>query len=670
MSLIGSLEDLNLGDILQIISLSQKSGVLVIQTDDGEGRIAFRGGLVRGASVKGGPGDLREVLVDGSFVSADEYDAAVEDGLSRRISIEDALSERTSITTDRIDSLRRESVEAAVVSMFQWRKGEFSFDVRVEAEPGDPPLFLPTGLNAQYLAMEGARVDDEFERVDGESECGAGEPPASGGAGASDEVFDPETSFASVSLEVDHGSHSESECLAHEARPAHAAMEALVQVTAERLEADRPEEERGEVLPAAPVEEVSEVQPDGEQAIEKCDLIAPVVLESEVGPSEPDPELDPELLDAEEEVEAGDELVPIAELEEDATPAAPTEAAMAPADDGPPLVVIDSDLVALEWIKSVLGSSFARIHIFQRSELGLSRIRQYLARAELPVLLVAPDSPGDPLSGIRDTHDFVRRLKRQQHRIPVLWLMQEGAEPLDRIAGADGVITRPSSQQIRARGAEGQLEERAASFCLEIGELISRGVSEREATVGRARHSGNESSQGLGRLKEATAALSDASTRGEVLPLVIRFAAETFSRVAMFMVRGDEILGMAQSGLDRAGGPDDAGLRELGVSRHECGWFRTVLEHRSPVRSGASGRGDLQLASYLGDAVPEEVYVAPIESSGHVVALLYADNLPEGDPLGDSQALDVVLQHAGLALERAVLERTLAEIEGDTDSGA
>ena len=33
MSLIGSLEDLSLGDILQIISLSQKSGVLMIQSD-------------------------------------------------------------------------------------------------------------------------------------------------------------------------------------------------------------------------------------------------------------------------------------------------------------------------------------------------------------------------------------------------------------------------------------------------------------------------------------------------------------------------------------------------------------------------------------------------------------------------------------------------------------
>ena len=68
MSLIGSLEDLSLGDILQIISLSQKSGVLVLRMNEGEGRIFFRAGLVCGAVVTGGPRDLRAVVVEAGFV--------------------------------------------------------------------------------------------------------------------------------------------------------------------------------------------------------------------------------------------------------------------------------------------------------------------------------------------------------------------------------------------------------------------------------------------------------------------------------------------------------------------------------------------------------------------------------------------------------------------------
>ena len=46
MSLTGNLEDLPLLDILQIVSFSQKTGFLTIQTVDGDGAISFREGLV------------------------------------------------------------------------------------------------------------------------------------------------------------------------------------------------------------------------------------------------------------------------------------------------------------------------------------------------------------------------------------------------------------------------------------------------------------------------------------------------------------------------------------------------------------------------------------------------------------------------------------------------
>ena len=77
--------------------------------------------------------------------------------------------------------------------------------------------------------------------------------------------------------------------------------------------------------------------------------------------------------------------------------------------------------------------------------------------------------------------------------------------------------------------------------------------------------------------------------------------------------------------------------------------------------------GDSKLGILLGDQTASEAYVAPIVSAGEVVALLYADNLPAGTSLGDTSALEVVLHHAGLALDRAVLERALAEMENQGD---
>ena len=130
MSLVGSLEDLGLGDILQIVSLSRKSGLLLLRSEDGDGRIVFSDGLVRAAYVKGEPEDLRSLLVPGGFADAGELDRAIETAEQSGLPLDEVIAQRTGLTVERLDSLRREHVERVVLRMFTWRVGEFSFDVR------------------------------------------------------------------------------------------------------------------------------------------------------------------------------------------------------------------------------------------------------------------------------------------------------------------------------------------------------------------------------------------------------------------------------------------------------------------------------------------------------------------------------------------------------------
>jgi hypothetical protein len=141
------------------------------------------------------------------------------------------------------------------------------------------------------------------------------------------------------------------------------------------------------------------------------------------------------------------------------------------------------------------------------------------------------------------------------------------------------------------------------------------------------------------------------------MSLILEFAAESFSRVAMFMVRDETAIGIAQRGLPSGGGPDDDEIRKLEFPVWEIEWFRRVLESGGPVRSEPKGDGDHNLALRLGEKAPVEAYVAPITSQGHVVALLYTDNLPSAEPAGDTTILEIALHEAGLALERALLER-------------
>ncbi|WP_243688471.1 hypothetical protein [Geotalea toluenoxydans] len=53
--------------------------------------------------------------------------------------------------------------------------------------------------------------------------------------------------------------------------------------------------------------------------------------------------------------------------------------------------------------------------------------------------------------------------------------------------------------------------------------------------------------------------------------------------------------------------------------------------------------------------------MGPIVSEGKVVAVLYGDNIPDAKPIGDTDSLEIFLSQAGLAMEKALLQRRLKD---------
>ncbi len=560
MSLVGSLEDLSLGDILQIIHLSRKSGTLWIRSAAGEGQVVFSAGLICGAFAKDGPGELRDLLLATGTLPSADLEAAVEEARARGLSLAAALEERRVVGAEALEELRRGHIEASVLRMFTWTSGEFSFEIQDRPDDSTEDLFVRPGLNPQFLALEGTRLHDEAR-----------------GAASGDDAL---------------------------AR----AEEAVLLVAAEEEDGD------------GPVAEADLV--DAEQAAEPA-VAEPAKVRKAAAPAPP--------------------------------PAPPRLHA-----PGPPaaVVAIDHDLASLEWLKAALAPSHPRVHIFQRSDQGISRIRQYLARAEMPLVVLSAEAPPDPVSGARDATEIIRRLKLQAPRMPVFLARRAGdpAEP----GGADGVLDKPTPTQLADPRCAAERARAAEVLRGALREHLARAPERPAGAVRR----GELSPDTLARLRSASERLRDPASGGDVLSLALRFAAETFSRVAVFMVRDEQVLGLAQIGLPKAGGPGDAGIGEVTLPHRESAWFRRVIDRRSPARAAPEDEGDQRLAVLLGNAIPAEAYVAPIESGERVVALLYADNLPAGEPIGDTAALEIVLHEAGLALDRAVLERALAEAEG------
>jgi hypothetical protein len=328
------------------------------------------------------------------------------------------------------------------------------------------------------------------------------------------------------------------------------------------------------------------------------------------------------------------------------------------------VVVIDPSLAVLEWAKAALGADFPRVHVFQRPSLGIDRIRQYLARADIPLVVVAEDTPPDSASGARDANEIVVRLKRQASAMPVLLLCdQSSVAPGTRRTRADGIVVRPPAALL-ADPPSGRERTRIATLLAgTLAALVAPRAPPPPEPAGFGVDAARAPADASLRPRVASARSRDGAGRGEVLSQLLAYAAECFGRVALFGVRGDRVIGVAQAGLARAGGPDDAGLRELTLGSREPAWFRCALETKHPVRAAPSDNGDHRLAVLLGNEIPVEAFVAPIVTGERVAALLYADNLPGGEPFGDTRELELLLDAAGVALERALAERTQSRAE-------
>lgn len=595
MSLVGSLEDLGLGDILQIVSLSRKSGVLKLRSQAGEGRIVLREGRVHAATVKGEPEDLRSVLVGAQFVDEDGFDDAVNRSRRTGMSLEAALCAGNPLTPEQIEVLRREHVEGAVLEMFSWSYGEFNFEVGGEIDDREAELLLEKGINAEFFAIEATRLGDER---------------TSGGSG---EALDANVPVA-VSAEYDGGEITFSgEGAPFGGGDAHVAVGLAV---------------------ARKIEPELEVMPEPEFATE-IPAETPALFAPEVG-------------DLPSPIEHSE----VSAIEPSKIPSSVR------------LIAIDSNLDALEWLKAVLAGLFSRIHIFQKPEDGVARIQQYLGRGEIPVVLIAANLASEGSLGAGGMEAFAERLRALAPRMPLLVTAQDAQLALQAMSveSANGVVERPPSSVLANRSRWSNLEGAGKDLRANLERWIEALESgDAEASAAPPEPSKLAGEVDLSALVEVSAKLRK-PTGEDVMSLVLGFAGGLFSRVVIFIVRDDVAVGLGQQGLEESGGPGDEELAELRIPIEEVEWFRHALQERRPVRSVATGTEGCPLSAVLGPARSREVFIAPIESGADVAALLYADTLIGDTPMGDTSTVEVVLHQAGLALERALLERALAEV--------
>jgi CheY-like chemotaxis protein len=560
MSLVGNLEDLGLGEILQIVSLSRKSGVLQLNSLDRDGRVIFHDGQVIRASSSTFPENIGDLVIRAGMADMETLKKALviqhEGDDDRRVG--DILVSDFGVDREAIDTVVREQVEKIVYSFFSWDEGAFSFEL---GDPGElaattlNPLqfMLDSGLNPQWLAMEGSRILDE-KRHRGEDVDERGES-----------LIDIDQLLAEVK------------------------GEAPAKESAEETDADTATE------PPKPVRR---------------------------------------------------------------------------------FIVVDDDPGTAEKIASLLQERKAQVHVFTNYNSFLESVSQAdPATTTLVIDLIMPRRDGSGVLGglelleeVRDQYpdfqvlvmsDHPNREAEQSVRkfgVPTLFPKPKKDDVLDErgraglIALVDAIIALGEATSEEPEKADG-LYNIGAELLREMGE-VATGVPEQST----------HQSPGLHLLRGMLQELNNPSLGGGIILLILRFASELMNRAVILLVKENEIVGLGQFGIELDGESADVRVRNVKLPKTEDHIFQEALQSFAPYRRAVK-KSELNdyFFEQLGGHQPGEVFVGPLISEGRVVAVLYGDNLPDEKPIGDTESLEIFLSQAGLAMEKALLERRMSK---------
>lgn len=135
MSLLGRLEDLSLTDIVQIVFLSRRTGILEIVNDEGRHTVLFRQGLVVNASAPGHP-DLVTYLEKQRLIPSDKV-ALIRKMEDRGIPCGTTAVDLNLLSPEQLVEAVKSRIQEVVSPLLGTRHGEFNFLLSESMSPVD-----------------------------------------------------------------------------------------------------------------------------------------------------------------------------------------------------------------------------------------------------------------------------------------------------------------------------------------------------------------------------------------------------------------------------------------------------------------------------------------------------------------------------------------------------
>lgn len=731
MSLLGRLEDLSLPDIIQIVFLSRRTGMLEIVDGSGRSTVMFHHGLIVDATSPADTG-LEQRLRELDVVTEGNY-AEIHRIVDMGAPLGTALTELGLVTVEDLATIVRDRVVAIVSPLLVSRDGEFNFilsDSIAQFElPYDPDtLFREGGISPASLlgAPEGEKMKPlrgleesmkvgkallsgrkpaeappkraeiptrpapprtEAEALDSLMKAPPPEEPPAGAPVAEDaEPFatEPAGSFSFAPLEADEevlSAAGEDEPLLEAGGDLFglSSPEALTGVA--DLGEMSPSEiaGRGEAAPSrmgthAPEEPIEE---SGEPLDELAGLSVSEPFEDQQDEAAehstlpfPEPAPEPEPEPAQEAEPVSEEI----EIPEDAfvpAPAAPVRR---------PLGVVGETIVLYEpdpLLRVAARRAFTKkgFEFLQFGNLADTRDAVHDLLRQEKYFVTFLDLAGS-LAGADSPELLLGQIKAANRKLPVVMIDREADlrrrhDLLD--GGADFYLTKPSAAHLQP----GLAEETLGLFADELMLYAERafeswgrasGMVEEADRELSAGEAGERTQRSFALLKRLISELTDPDDLDQVSQTILRMAEEYLERGALFAVGDNRFTGLGGFGETGAGDEMSRRVRRITIEATEQSVLETVNGSRQPHRGKIQRTpANERLLAGLGPALPSEVVVLPIVHRDRVVGLLYGDNATTRHPLQDVAGLEIFLGQAGLAFENALVALGRRRAAGTTE---
>lgn len=628
MSLLGRLEDLSLTDIVQIVYLSRRTGVLEIINEAGRHTVMFRQGLVVNAGSPEFP-DLVAFLLGTQLITRD-HAAILRQMEDSGISAGTAILEMNLLSADNLGNAIRERIVIVVAPLLQSKEGEFNFILSETMSAADleydPDQVLKDGGFPPNRLL-GKDDSEKIKPLQGlEDSLKAGKALLRGAAST-------DTTPASLKLGL--------------GQPLSAPSSAR--------------------LPGAETSSNDNVVPfPKSNVIDAREEFTPIddagVAETRPAASDFTPAMPPD-------------VSTLADLDGLKAPEpAPHRIAASGASSGQFRVA--GGLFEVESPEA----QFRNVVLFERNP--LVRVAARRAFTQQGVKISQYGSLDDVRTSMTElfrantffvtflelTADdssvrLMQQVKRKNPRLPVVMVDRETdlrrRHDLLR-AGADLYVTKPSP----ARLQPGLAEEELSLFADELVLFAERSFEQWEQMTGGGVEAGKKFyerasketiDRSFGLLRQLINELSNPNDIGQVSATILRLSAEYLDRGALFMASGDAFVGLGGFGVSGGGDTMDARVRSLHVAREQP----SILE--DVVKSGEAHRGkmrrtpaNVELIDRLGGLLPTEVVALPIMHSKRAVGILYGDNAEHRAPIDSMTGLEIFLSQAGFAFGNAV----------------